>query len=219
MKKTFLTTKKIFYFFISVCLIAWYSCKKVKKEKVLVNNEPLFFNIDSVQVIDTAVTVYNLEVEGNHNYFVGEKGVLVHNINCNLLDDIIIKHKKLIENNPQFLTNPRELGIELRNEIPDLIKTDPKLSPLWKKYTELYSLAEKLETDPVKYLQELKQTHPEFIALYSESDNLANSMANLSVKLRAIALNAYSQVTEAVGAEIMERFKQEAVKKTTGVYR
>ncbi|WP_410702850.1 hypothetical protein [Chryseobacterium sp. SIMBA_029] len=31
--------------------------------------------------MDEKVKVYNFEVEGNHNYYVSEKGILVHN-NC-----------------------------------------------------------------------------------------------------------------------------------------
>ncbi|WP_089793362.1 hypothetical protein [Chryseobacterium wanjuense] len=31
------------------------------------------------------VKVYNFEVEGNHNYYVSEKGILVHN-NCEWLE-------------------------------------------------------------------------------------------------------------------------------------
>jgi hypothetical protein len=37
--------------------------------------------VDHVVVKDTILTVYNFEVEGCHNYFAGDEGVLVHNAN------------------------------------------------------------------------------------------------------------------------------------------
>ena len=41
--------------------------------------------VSSVDLIDSAATVYNFEVEGQHNYFIGEEGYLVHN-DCNMLE-------------------------------------------------------------------------------------------------------------------------------------
>jgi hypothetical protein len=35
--------------------------------------------VQSIQLVDTTATVYNLEVERHHNYFVGKAGLLVHN--------------------------------------------------------------------------------------------------------------------------------------------
>jgi len=53
-----------------------------KKASQKTSKKPL--QIKNIQIIDTAVTVYNMEVEGNHDYFVGENKVLVHNIDCKL---------------------------------------------------------------------------------------------------------------------------------------
>jgi len=36
----------------------------------------------AVQFTPRRADVYNIEVEGLHNYFVGRDGVLVHNANC-----------------------------------------------------------------------------------------------------------------------------------------
>jgi hypothetical protein len=46
------------------------------------NNEYKY--IEGLELIDTTVTVYNFEVENNHNYFIGEQGILVHN-DCKML--------------------------------------------------------------------------------------------------------------------------------------
>ncbi|MCS3533028.1 hypothetical protein M2373_004454 [Chryseobacterium sp. JUb7] len=35
--------------------------------------------VESINFLDEKVKVYNFEVEGNHNYYVSEKGILVHN--------------------------------------------------------------------------------------------------------------------------------------------
>ncbi|UEQ78615.1 hypothetical protein [Chryseobacterium arthrosphaerae] len=36
-------------------------------------------HVESINLLDEKVKVYNFEVEGNHNYYVSEKGILVHN--------------------------------------------------------------------------------------------------------------------------------------------
>ncbi len=35
--------------------------------------------VESIKFLDEKVKVYNFEVEGNHNYYVSERGILVHN--------------------------------------------------------------------------------------------------------------------------------------------
>ncbi|MFP3599270.1 hypothetical protein, partial [Chryseobacterium sp. SIMBA_029] len=35
--------------------------------------------VESINFLDEKVKVYNFEVEGNHNYYVSEKNILVHN--------------------------------------------------------------------------------------------------------------------------------------------
>lgn len=36
-------------------------------------------SISSIKEIEKATTVYNFEVDGNHNYFVTKSNILVHN--------------------------------------------------------------------------------------------------------------------------------------------
>ena len=35
--------------------------------------------VKDLKDVQKAITVYNVEVDGNHNYFVSTKGILVHN--------------------------------------------------------------------------------------------------------------------------------------------
>jgi len=97
MKKIYLTLKTICSFFISIFSVGLYSCKEAQPEEALAINTHYSLKIDNIQVIDTSLTVYNLEVEGNHNYFVGENGILVHNsIDCfdtKELKNLIDKYK------------------------------------------------------------------------------------------------------------------------------
>ncbi|MCK6382266.1 MAG: hypothetical protein L6Q54_13585 [Leptospiraceae bacterium] len=53
------------------------SYRKVGDELKTANSSPLFISAISTNAREE--TVYNFEVEGNHTYFVGEDGVLVHN--------------------------------------------------------------------------------------------------------------------------------------------
>lgn len=44
--------------------------------------------VESIKFLDEKVKVYNFEVEDNHNYYVSEKGILVHN-NCEYTTEFI----------------------------------------------------------------------------------------------------------------------------------
>ena len=58
--------------------------KDLVKGDVLVDANGEEHIIESVELIDNSnvVTVYNMNVEGNHNYYVGDSMVLVHNAGC-----------------------------------------------------------------------------------------------------------------------------------------
>ena len=55
--------------------------------------------VASINFLDEKVKVYNFEVEGNHNYYVSEKGILVHN-NCEWTNAII----NILENSASGMT-------------------------------------------------------------------------------------------------------------------
>ena len=61
----------------------WTAAHELKEGDVLVNSAKEEVKVEDVELIisnGNPVTVYNFEVEDNHNYFVGVEGVLVHNI-------------------------------------------------------------------------------------------------------------------------------------------
>ena len=87
--------------------------------------------VATITFTGTRSTVYNLEVEGLHNYAVGPNGVLVHNINC-------------FENLPDFITrnftNPSKIGYH------------------WKKHAEKYGKSlEEYMNDALEFFQTNKQ--------------------------------------------------------------
>lgn len=55
------------------------SADSIKQGMQLLALSGTLLTVQSVAAVDTTVTVYNFEVEEQHNYFVGEQGVLVHN--------------------------------------------------------------------------------------------------------------------------------------------
>jgi hypothetical protein len=57
----------------------WTAAKDLRKGVNILLLSGLLGVVDSIAVIDTLVTTYNFEVAQTHNYFVGYKGVLVHN--------------------------------------------------------------------------------------------------------------------------------------------
>ncbi|MDF1549177.1 MAG: polymorphic toxin-type HINT domain-containing protein, partial [Bacteroidales bacterium] len=57
----------------------WKPALSLKEGDEVLNYKGLWVKVDSIAVKDTTCTVYNFEVEGNHNYYVGTTGVLVHN--------------------------------------------------------------------------------------------------------------------------------------------
>ncbi|WP_288445688.1 hypothetical protein [uncultured Chryseobacterium sp.] len=69
-------------------------------------------------MLDEKVKVYNFEVEDNHNYYVSEKGILVHN-NC----DIIWKGFSKGELNIHFLKHGAEFGEITQSQYLKLAKS------------------------------------------------------------------------------------------------
>ncbi|MET0063685.1 MAG: polymorphic toxin-type HINT domain-containing protein [Candidatus Thiodiazotropha endolucinida] len=63
----------------------WIDAKDLKVDDQLHLTSGRTVNIKSLSEVIKSATVYNLTVEGNHNYFVGDSGVLVHNCGQNLL--------------------------------------------------------------------------------------------------------------------------------------
>lgn len=58
---------------------------RINDELLLVNQQKVKVRDFKIRILSRVIKVYNFEVEGNHNYFVGS-GVLVHNANCGKTD-------------------------------------------------------------------------------------------------------------------------------------
>ncbi|MDR1939715.1 MAG: InlB B-repeat-containing protein [Clostridiales bacterium] len=64
---------------------AWISAEDLRAGDILVNVNGQKVVVEAIQheILEKPVKVYNFEVDGNHNYFVGDNdGVLVHNAAC-----------------------------------------------------------------------------------------------------------------------------------------
>lgn len=61
--------------------IGWVEARNLSLGDKVKTHNGKFATIDSKEInnLDLPINVYNFEVEGNHNYFVGNSGVLVHN--------------------------------------------------------------------------------------------------------------------------------------------
>ena len=58
---------------------SWIEAKDLTKGMLLTALDGTTSPVESVNFLDEKVKVYNFEVEDNHNYYVSEKGILVHN--------------------------------------------------------------------------------------------------------------------------------------------
>ncbi|SIP86251.1 intein C-terminal splicing region/intein N-terminal splicing region [Chryseobacterium sp. RU37D] len=71
----------------------WVEAKNLTKGTLLTTLDGTTSPVESIKFLDEKVKVYNFEVEGNHNYYVSEKGVLVHN-DCT---EVLFLGKELIK--------------------------------------------------------------------------------------------------------------------------
>lgn len=57
----------------------WVKVKDLKIGDVLKSSSEMNTKITSIQLIESKIQVYNIEVKKNHNYFVSNLTILVHN--------------------------------------------------------------------------------------------------------------------------------------------
>ncbi len=70
----------------------WTPARALKKGARILLLSGMLSSVDSVAMIDSLATVYNFEVAGDHDYYVGTEGFLVHNASGGLCD--ILKESK-----------------------------------------------------------------------------------------------------------------------------
>lgn len=63
----------------------WVHAKDLKRGDLVVNDKGHLIKVDDIKIIDKIENVYNLEIDGNHNYFVSEHKILVHNDGCGFM--------------------------------------------------------------------------------------------------------------------------------------
>ena len=71
----------------------WLTAAELKVGQKVLRPDGKWTRITSIEQSSEPTLVYNLEVEGNHNYFVGEIGVLSHN--CNPISQAVSTFKNL----------------------------------------------------------------------------------------------------------------------------
>ncbi len=75
---------------------SWLSAGKLKTGFKVLLTSGLLATVSNVQAIDTTAIVYNFEVAKTHTYYVGERGVLVHN-SCESLDALRKNHSGIAQ--------------------------------------------------------------------------------------------------------------------------
>ncbi|MDV7699527.1 DUF6443 domain-containing protein [Chryseobacterium soli] len=68
----------------------WVEAKNLIKGTLLTTLDGTTSPVESINFLDEKVKVYNFEVEGNHNYYVSKKNILVHN-DCGFFDSLLEK--------------------------------------------------------------------------------------------------------------------------------
>ena len=87
--KVLKVTEKHRFYIVNENDYSWIAAKdlKVNDQIMLYNGE--IHNIDKIESYSHFGTVYNLEVENHHNYYVSEDGILVHNVK--LATEVMLK--------------------------------------------------------------------------------------------------------------------------------
>ena len=78
---------------------SWIEAKDLIQGILLTTLDERTTSVESIKFLDEKVKVYNFEVEDNHNYYVSDKGVLVHN-NCEWLEATISQAKSWVSTEP-----------------------------------------------------------------------------------------------------------------------
>jgi hypothetical protein len=57
----------------------WVQAKDLQRGEILISAKGTMLSLSDITIEERDEVVYNFEVEGNHTYYVGDRGVLVHN--------------------------------------------------------------------------------------------------------------------------------------------
>ncbi len=105
----------------------WVTAQHLKKGDRLRLHNGKELTVEDTERNGSLSTVYNFEVEGHHNYFVGERGILVHNRCLPLPKELLETHGRLSMEIREKLEGWSNEAVEgfLRDvrEVPDLLVT------------------------------------------------------------------------------------------------
>ncbi|MNE20820.1 hypothetical protein D3C80_1139610 [compost metagenome] len=57
----------------------WTKVKDLKRHDVFGTKDNQYQELISIKKFEAETEVYNIEIDGNHNYFISQSGILVHN--------------------------------------------------------------------------------------------------------------------------------------------
>ena len=108
----------------------WMEAERLCEGSVLIARDMKFVKVTHIETLDDLIPTYNIEVEGNHNFFVGKGngGVLVHN--CGLQVKQFRKKYGIIENvsDREYISNSFHLHVT--EDVTPIEKQD-KEYPFW----------------------------------------------------------------------------------------
>ena len=67
----------------------WIEADELEVGDALFTDDGDFVEVDGIGVREGSFEVFNFEVEDFNTYFVSEDGVLVHNVNCRTVSDVL----------------------------------------------------------------------------------------------------------------------------------
>jgi len=95
----------------------WVQASQIKVGDVVLTAKGTWSKVTALPITETEATVYNFEVEGNHNFFIGSSGLLVHNVSCKFgqqmhpgFKDFLTDLTNTTEEDWEFRLNPGETG-------------------------------------------------------------------------------------------------------------
>ena len=154
----------------------WVTAQHLKKGDRFTGNNGTAPTVTEVGAVDTLSVVHNIEVAAHHNYFVGERGILVHNRCLPLPKELLEVHGWLSVEIREKLEGWGSDRVEalLRDlkEAPDLLEAlgeRPFLVGAWKKLDDLGETT--LKTD-VDWLKRVDDWDAAGVQLSKNGDNL-----------------------------------------------
>ncbi|WP_241556005.1 TIGR04388 family protein [Leptospira yasudae] len=132
----------------------WVAAKDLKEGDLTFTKDGRVLEIGYIQVDDRDEKVYNFSVEKEHDYYVGEDGILVHNEGCDSKALLLGAGKslvKLADGTIAIIERTLQVGerVLTANEYKDL-GLDPMGNPLEPRSFDLVKFYEKLAVDPFR---------------------------------------------------------------------